>query len=153
MRQSSSSLSSTSSLVNRSGSVAFIHYGIGGAGNYRRVGSANSESDLTSAPTRPRPLARFSSGIGGAGNIHLASERAVISTNEELARNRVRDKNYPSPYFIGIGGAGNRRSSHSSFSSISSTPRPSYSEKPLPIGGADVLWKRISKAFALPGFS
>ncbi|MCJ1368009.1 hypothetical protein MMC16_007147 [Acarospora aff. strigata] len=147
MRSSSPSSSSTSSLVDRSGSVGFIHYGVGGAGNYRRVEST-SLTALPPVPTNFRALGPFSSGIGGAGNIHEASERAMVSDHEELARSKIREKSSPSAHFIGIGGAGNRRGSRrSSASSNSASQGTEYSEDPLPIGGADMLWKKISKVF------
>jgi len=154
MRQSSSSFSSTSSLVEESGSAGFIHYGIGGAGNYRKAEPVFPAAALSYVPTMPRPRGPFSSGIGGAGNIRHASERAVISFEEELARSRARDNSSPTLYFVGIGGAGNRRGSrHSSPVSSSTSPGSPYSKYPLPIGGADVLWKRISKALAHTGSS
>lgn len=152
MQASPSPASSTSSLVHQSGPVDFIHYGVGGAGNYRRAEPVPSAALPSSLPTMTRISGPFASGIGGAGNIHDASERAVISFQEELARSRTRDNSWPTGYFIGIGGAGNRRGSkRSRASSTYSSQASAYSDDPLPICGADMLWKKISKAFALGG--
>jgi len=149
MEPSSSSASSTSSLVHQSGSVDFIHYGVGGAGNYRRAELVPSAALPPSIPTMTGASGPFSSGIGGAGNIHDVSERAVISFQEELARSRTRDDSSATGYFIGIGGAGNRRGCKRSRASRTFSSRASaYSEEPLPIGAADVLWRKISKALA-----
>ena len=152
MRPSSTSVSSTSSLVHRRASADYIHYGIGGAGNYCKAELASSTALPSSVPTMTRANGPFSSGIGGAGNIRDASERAVISFQEELARSRTRDNSSPTGYFIGIGGAGNRRGTkHSRASSTSSSQASAYSEEPLPVGGADMLWRKFSKAFAFAG--
>lgn len=94
----------------------------------------------------------FSTGIGGAGNIHDASKRAVISFTEGLARRRTRDDSSPAGYFVGIGGAGNRRGSkRSRASSTSSSQASAYSEEALPVGGADMLWRKISRVLAFKG--
>ncbi|KAI9881421.1 MAG: hypothetical protein M1830_003428 [Pleopsidium flavum] len=135
-----------------SSSAGFIHYGVGGAGNYRKVEPSSPAAARPSVPMMPRAAEPFSSGIGGAGNIHHPSERAVISFDEGLVRSRARENSSPTPYFVGVGGAGNRRGRRqSSAASPSTSPGSPYSKHPLPIGGADMLWKKISKVFTLTG--
>ncbi|KAI9832519.1 MAG: hypothetical protein M1819_004308 [Sarea resinae] len=148
MGRSISSSSSTSSLVERRTNPGYVHSGIGGAGNYHKVDSSTpppaSSSQLV---LPPRPAASFSSGIGGAGNIHYACERAVLSSYEELARDRARENNTPTVYHVGIGGAGNRAARFTSSSSLSSNSSSQYSSTPLPLGAADQLILKLSKVF------
>jgi len=80
------------------------HTGIGGAGNYRKL----KPSEFTSPPSAPaiKPTVRpFHGGRGGYGNAHSASERAMFSFDEELARERLW---HAAPmYSVGRGGIGN----------------------------------------------
>lgn len=87
--------------------TVYYHTGIGGAGNYRKLTSAEIASPKTKShdvkPT-PRP---FYGGRGGVGNAHAASERAMFSFDEELKRDQLRRESVAPMYAVGRGGAGN----------------------------------------------
>jgi len=93
-------------------SSKYFHSGIGGIGNYRKLPSPNLlSSPPTTLPassgTQPLPTSSsafrpFYGGRGGAGNSRSASERAIFSFDEELAR----DRRAP-VYSVGRGGVGN----------------------------------------------
>jgi hypothetical protein len=138
----SSPTSSTSSLVTPSTSLTYTRTGIGGAGNYHKAASVPAALPVPQIIV-PR-YGSFSSGVGGAGNIHSASRRAVLSADEELAREQAIKRNARPAYHVGVGGAGNYV--HKSAPPV--TLAPIYSTSPLPNNGFDVLWRRISDAFA-----
>ncbi|KZF21307.1 hypothetical protein L228DRAFT_240169 [Xylona heveae TC161] len=105
----------------RTSSSSYVHYGIGGAGNYHRL-----DHPLPPIPRSPVPAWQdrpgiYSSGIGGAGNMRSSKDRPTISPEESLARFRLQEIHKPRSYYIGIGGLGNRASNHSSSSSSSSS--------------------------------
>ena len=83
-----------------------IRYGRGGAGNYASTTSPSSTSKLLTIPppSSSSSLQKFTSGRGGAGNVHLASERAMFSFDEELERQRLAEAPI---YHVGRGGVGN----------------------------------------------
>ncbi|KXX80552.1 hypothetical protein MMYC01_202237 [Madurella mycetomatis] len=90
---------------------SYTHSGRGGAGNFFRAPATTSPAGV---PT-PAPIAstsssssssRFYSGRGGAGNARSASERPVLSFDEEFVRAEARDRSAPAGY-VGRGGAGN----------------------------------------------
>lgn len=59
---------------------------------------------------------------------------------------KPRESHFPSRWFIGIGGLGNRRSrrQHSPSSDMSATTVTSeYSSQALPLGAADVMRRKI----------
>ena len=99
-----------------------ISSGRGGIGNYHRQPSFTAANTYTaSGPASATPLLKtprvFTSGRGGAGNVHLSSERAIFSFDEELERMRT---TAAPVYHVGRGGAGNsvdeRRGSRASVS-------------------------------------
>jgi hypothetical protein len=130
----SSYTSSSSSLVDNTGSQTYLRSGRGGAGNYHKA------STVPAAPPVPQIITSrsgsFSSGIGGIGNIHHASEQSSLSLYKAM-RERAVPRNAPAAYYVGIGGAGNYLESRSS------EPLDNGS---LPYSSLDVL-RRISKAF------
>ncbi|KAI9760776.1 MAG: hypothetical protein M1835_000109 [Candelina submexicana] len=153
MPQPPSTSSSTSSLLTHRATRTYVRSGIGGAGNYHLADQLMPPTSIPSTVPIPRGNGHFSSGIGGAGNIHHASERAVLSSNEELVRARVRQRKAPTAYHLGIGGAGNRyrsrqsSSSPRSSSSFESTSSSDYGERVYPISGADRLMLKLSHPF------
>ncbi|KAI9684426.1 MAG: hypothetical protein M1829_002236 [Trizodia sp. TS-e1964] len=134
---------------------AHLHTGRGGVGN-----SFTPRPNTTVVSRAPASLSRspFSSGIGGAGNIHNASERAMFSFDEEMAREAAIEAHAAPVYHIGRGGAGNwavaddrPRSTVGEFGST----RPSHdsagadlSKRSMETGtGRDSgLWKRMSQS-------
>jgi len=85
----------------------YIHSGRGGAGNKYRV-PKTGELSTSLKSVVPVPSSKFRVGRGGAGNIHEASERAVVSLDEELERReREEKKEEESVFHVGRGGAGN----------------------------------------------
>jgi len=83
------------------------HTGIGGAGNYRKL-KPYELSSSTPAPPVVKPTKRpFHGGRGGYGNTHSASERAMFSFDEELARERFAREHAAPMYSVGRGGVGN----------------------------------------------
>lgn len=89
----------------------YFHSGIGGIGNYRKLPSPNLLSSPPTTlpasgrqpiPTTSSSFRPFYGGRGGAGNSRSASERAIFSFDEELAR----DRRAP-VYSVGRGGVGN----------------------------------------------
>lgn len=90
---------------------SYAHTGRGGAGNLYRatpgtaIPSGSSSSTVTSLPA---PSGRFYSGRGGAGNAHAASERPVLSFDEEYLRSETRERSSAAVgTHVGRGGAGN----------------------------------------------
>ncbi len=153
MPQSFSSSSSTSSLLSHPTNRTYIRSGIGGAGNYHLADQVLPPTSILPSVTIPRNSGHFSSGIGGAGNIHHASERAVLSSNEELVRARVRRRKVSAAYHVGIGGAGNRcrsrqcSSSECSSSSFESAPSLDNGGRLATASGADRLMWKLSQPF------
>ena len=146
------STSSTSSLIRGRSKTTYFHGGIGGAGNYHEV-VGDSGADRGPYPhTAPRRsqlsrsiTALFNGGAGGAGNPQAGSDASTLREDEELARARVRASQYPSRWFVGIGGLGNwrgcRLKSPSSDMSLSSNSE--LSTQPLPLGAADVIKRKL----------
>lgn len=103
---------------------SYTHSGRGGAGNFFRAPATTSPagvptpaalstiktSSTSNSSSSPR---RFYSGRGGAGNAYAASERPVLSFDEEFTRAEVREKTATISH-VGRGGAGNIFSSSSS---------------------------------------
>lgn len=114
-------------------SKLYTKSGIGGAGNYQQISSLSSSLPL-SIPKSSK--GQFSSGIGGAGNIHTYSERASISSLDELDRRAMRKQSVAGSYHHGIGGAGNRSSMESLSSDADS------------LSGADRIKGRVVGYFA-----
>ncbi|MCJ1375487.1 hypothetical protein MMC20_006724 [Loxospora ochrophaea] len=161
MVTSSPSSASTSPLVeSRRPGTIYLHSGIGGAGNIYQTTASDpleikSSSRRPSAPhshrgTLPRSLRSFfGNGVGGAGNVHPLSEAFTLTQQEELARARTQESNYPDSWYVGVGGRGNKTSRVSSRqssvrgNSIDSTASSMYSEKALPLGAAHALRVRV----------
>ncbi|KAI9718935.1 MAG: hypothetical protein M1812_003819 [Candelaria pacifica] len=152
-RPSTSSSNSNASLLVHSYNRTFIRAGIGGAGNYHLADQLMPPTSIPSSVPISRSTGPFSSGIGGAGNIHHASERAIISSDEELIRARVRHRKAPTAYHVGIGGAGNRYrsrqypSSPRSSSSMESNSSSDYGTHMHPLSGADRLMLKFRRPF------
>ncbi|KAI9849088.1 MAG: hypothetical protein M1837_005318 [Sclerophora amabilis] len=93
----------------------YIHTGRGGAGNFTQVAPRSiTPSRTASGPASRIPLGssssksgKFIAGRGGAGNVHLASERAIFSFDEELAQQQLREERRAPVFHVGRGGAGN----------------------------------------------
>ncbi|KAK4152814.1 hypothetical protein C8A00DRAFT_34489 [Chaetomidium leptoderma] len=110
---------------------SYTHSGRGGLGNFFRAPATTSPSGVpmavaaaaaprtsssTTSPTTTSSSSssssstrRFYSGRGGAGNAHTASERPVLSFDEEFTRAEVREKTATLSH-VGRGGAGNTTS-------------------------------------------
>ncbi|CAI0650251.1 unnamed protein product, partial [Colletotrichum noveboracense] len=90
---------------------------------------------------------RFYSGIGGAGNAHSATERPVISFDEDFDRQQVRDRAVVG--HVGIGGAGNvsrrKGSDASSVLSEESSASSGSSLKSIKERGGSFLRRLASK--------
>ncbi|KAL2157734.1 hypothetical protein VTH06DRAFT_5217 [Thermothelomyces fergusii] len=97
---------------------SYTHSGRGGLGNFFRAPATTSPSGVptpaskstvsSSSSSSSSNSRRFYSGRGGAGNAHAASERPVISFDEEFARAEVREKKQAGGVsHVGRGGAGN----------------------------------------------
>jgi len=145
-------MSSTSSLVSTREPKSYIRYGIGGAGNYHK--KTNMPSAPSTPAIAPRTCGQFTSGIGGVGNIHYASERAILSFDEEVARGRAVQRNPSIVFHTGIGGAGNRtgeRSTSASSTTSTSSAKSSgeFSEAPLPYGLVDRMQRKLSSAVSV----
>lgn len=144
----------------------YMPSGRGGAGNYRHVdatkitppSSATGPASLTplsESDTHKRP---FTSGRGGAGNVHLPSERAIFSFDEELERQRIVDAKVAPVYHIGRGGMGNlfdcRRPSldsqrNGSASSIMTNDSDaSNASSNRSIGGVSMAFRKVSRTFS-----
>ena len=146
------SSSSTAGLIRGRSKATYFHGGIGGAGNYHEV-VGDSGADRGPYPhTAPRRsklnrslTALFSSGAGGAGNMHHGSEVQNMREDDELARARIRASQYPSRWFVGIGGFGNYRGCRlkSPSSDMSLSSNSEYSTQPLPVGAADALKRKL----------
>jgi len=87
--------------------TAYYHTGIGGAGNYRRLTSAELAAPKTKSHDVKPQSRPFYGGRGGVGNAHTASERAMFSFDEELQRDKLRRDTIAPMYTVGRGGAGN----------------------------------------------
>ncbi|QSZ31785.1 hypothetical protein DSL72_001354 [Monilinia vaccinii-corymbosi] len=93
---------------------SFIHSGRGGAGNTFKAPkttdgrTARGPASLFSSGL-PQTSSKFSSGRGGAGNILPSSKKAPFSFDEELERQRTRERkmNEGGVWHVGRGGAGN----------------------------------------------
>ena len=89
--------------------TSYIRSGRGGAGNIVRSsnthGSNTSAATTKSARSQTTPARRFFSGVGGAGNAHEASERPVLSLDDEVRRLAAQQE--AAVGHCGIGGAGN----------------------------------------------
>ena len=94
---------------------SYTHSGRGGAGNFFRAPRTTSPSGVptpaipsttASSSTSSSSTRRFYSGRGGAGNAHAASDRAVISFDEEYTRAENREQSAMYSH-VGRGGAGN----------------------------------------------
>ncbi|GAB1315076.1 hypothetical protein MFIFM68171_05286 [Madurella fahalii] len=86
---------------------SYTHSGRGGAGNFFRAPATTSPAGVpTPATASSSSSSRFYSGRGGAGNARPASERPVLSFDEEFARAEARDRAATAGY-VGRGGAGN----------------------------------------------
>jgi len=88
---------------------SYVHAGRGGAGN---IFKAPTTTPATGVPTSPSVSAptqastgRFYSGRGGAGNSHSASERTVLSFDEEYGAALAHES--AAGGHFGRGGAGN----------------------------------------------
>jgi len=123
----------------------YMHTGRGGAGNSFKA-PATSEGNTASGPaslfTQGLPkqsssTAKFSSGRGGAGNIHLSSEKAPFSFDEELERQstRARKEKDGALWHVGRGGAGNWANTVSSSSNASSSRKDSMSSQGSNVSG------------------
>ncbi|RDW60845.1 hypothetical protein BP6252_12228 [Coleophoma cylindrospora] len=94
---------------------SYIHAGRGGAGNMIKAPKVTTGRNATGPASlfeHGLPVntsSKFSSGRGGAGNIHLGSEKAPFSFDEELERQSTRAKKEQqgAPWHVGRGGAGN----------------------------------------------
>ena len=145
------SISSASSLIRGRSKTTYFHGGIGGAGNYHEVVGENRGDRGPYPHTAPRRsqlsrsiTALFSSGPGGTSNLQPGTE-GTIREHEELARARVRTPQYPSRWFVRIGGLGNRRGCRlkSPSSDMSLASNSEYSTQPLPLGAADVIKRKL----------
>jgi hypothetical protein len=92
----------------------YIHSGRGGAGNTFKAPKTSNGRTAKGPASHfehglPETTPKFSSGRGGAGNIHLTSEKLPFSFDDELDRQRSRDRHLQSGavYHVGRGGAGN----------------------------------------------
>jgi len=92
----------------------YIHAGRGGAGNTFKAPKTSSGAIARGSASLfetglPATSSKFSSGRGGAGNIHLTSEKAIFSFDEELDRQSTRERKLQAGavYHVGRGGAGN----------------------------------------------
>jgi hypothetical protein len=92
----------------------YIHSGRGGAGNTFKAPKTSNPRTASGPASHfenglPQTSSKFSSGRGGAGNIHLTSEKAPFSFDDELDRQRTREQKMRSgaTYHVGRGGAGN----------------------------------------------
>lgn len=93
----------------------YIHSGRGGAGNTFKAPKTSNPRTASGPASRfegglPETSTKFSSGRGGAGNIHHTSEKQPFSFDDELDRQRTREKKLKSSgaaYHVGRGGAGN----------------------------------------------
>ncbi|KAK3365799.1 hypothetical protein B0T24DRAFT_682869 [Lasiosphaeria ovina] len=104
---------------------SYTHSGRGGAGNFFRAPATTAPTGVptpVTTTTVPVSTGRFYSGRGGAGNAHAASERPVISFDEEFSRAEVREKAATMGH-VGRGGAGNVFGSGSGSSSKSTKSR------------------------------
>ncbi|MCJ1470905.1 hypothetical protein MMC07_009553 [Pseudocyphellaria aurata] len=128
--------SSHSAAVRVRPKTTYYHNGIGGRGNYHKR-AEDTEPPLRQQrrPRFPRSIAAF---FGGGGSPHTASKTPTFTEAEELSHAKVRELTFPSRWFIGIGGLGNRgvRRRHSPSSDMSATTVTSeYSTQALPLGG------------------
>jgi len=92
----------------------YAHTGRGGAGNMIKAPKTSNGRTATGPASLfehglPQTSEKFSSGRGGAGNIHLNSEKAVFSFDEELERHSTRERKDKEGgiWHVGRGGAGN----------------------------------------------
>ena len=147
----------TSSYHKKPGETRYVHWGIGGAGNYKK--SDPSVARLTKTFWRlslNRCKTSFSTGIGGSGNIRAGTQAAALSSNEQAIRARAYHERAPDIYHFGIGGMGNQaRRGHVQTiipsleprpidaSPLPSEPSPQYSDQPLRIGAADRLAAKL----------
>jgi len=128
-----------------------IHYGRGGAGNFAPASLARNTDKQARSATATSGL--YTCGRGGAGNMHTASERAMFSFDEEMARERLREETTAPVFHVGRGGAGNaahadRGETYEPRTSTSSNGSgASDLSKRLRLGAADRLADRISGSF------
>lgn len=133
-----------SALVRGRPKTTYYHNGIGGRGNYHKRAE---DTDPTSRQQRrsrfPRSIAAL---FSGSGNTQNASKTPTLTEEKELSHAKVRELRFPSRWFIGIGGLGNRRArrQYSPSSDMSATTVTSgYSSQALPHGAADVMRRKI----------
>lgn len=119
--------------------TTYVRSGRGGYGNVVRAPTSQHISNVQSVSSVNLPSRRFFSGIGGAGNVHQASERPVISLDEEYSRIAARDQ--ASAGHCGIGGAGNVYRRKASDASSQASDASSMSSK-------SKLWARVSSTFS-----
>ncbi|KAF4837134.1 hypothetical protein CGCTS75_v001390 [Colletotrichum tropicale] len=128
----------------------YIYSGRGGAGNIFKAPVTTPATGVTT-PLKPvsanNSARRFYSGIGGAGNAHSATERPVISFDEDFDRQQVRDRAVVG--HVGIGGAGNvsrrKGSDASSVLSEESSASSGSSLKSIKERGGNFLRRLASK--------
>lgn len=123
--------------------TTYYHNGIGGRGNYHKRAE---DTDPTSRQQRSSHFPRSIAAFFGGGNLQNASKTPTLTEEEELSHAKARELPFPSRWFIGIGGLGNRRvrRRHSPSSNMSATTvTPEYSNQALPLGAADVMRRKI----------
>ncbi|KAL9117752.1 MAG: hypothetical protein Q9187_005707 [Circinaria calcarea] len=148
---------STASLVPDRPATVYLHTGIGGAGNYHKFHRTH-DSELTASSSRSRHHHRtlfprawqsiFGSGKGGASNGHAITATPSPGIEEELTRVRSREQNFPSTWFVGIGGIGNlirprQVSRKEAFDEDEEESASEYSEKASPLGAAETLKRKM----------
>ncbi|KAG9247366.1 hypothetical protein BJ878DRAFT_415048, partial [Calycina marina] len=92
----------------------YTHSGRGGVGNTFKAPKTSADATARGPASLfggafPQTSSRFSSGHCGAGNIKPVSEKAIFSFDEELERQRSREKKLADGaiWHVGRGGAGN----------------------------------------------
>lgn len=143
---STSETSSTISLVPTS--TTYLRSGLGGAGNYHKTTSSNTQFITVTAqrPSIHRSSRSFYTGIGGFGNA-ASCEGATIPPREELARKQMLRDNAPISWHYGIGGAGNRANRIGEMTAGSlSLADESFVARRI-VGGADKLREAIGVQF------
>lgn len=123
--------------------TTYYHNGIGGRGNYHK------RSDKSDTKQRRSYFACALSAIFSSGNSNVHFEAEEPSVNEDLSQlkgGRLRESYFPSRWFNGIGGFGNRkihRQRSSTSDTSSTTVNSEYGTHPLPVGVADAMRRKI----------
>ena len=148
---------STASLVPDRPATVYLHTGIGGAGNYHKLHRTH-DSELAACSPRSRRHHRtlfprawqsiFGSGKGGSSIAHTITATPAPGFVEEMTRVRSPESNFPSTWFVGIGGIGNlirtrQTSKKETFDEDGDDTASEYSEKALPLGAAETIKRRM----------